>query len=194
MLEADVRSFSPTEGVRRPFGSMRRTIARRLLLSKQTVPHFYLRQTINAGRLAAEYASSKAKFPCSLNDLILQAVARAVAEFPAFRSRLDGDDLLESPHAHIGIAVGLADGLVVPAVLNADRLSLRDLAVETRRIADLARARQVENMGKSVFTVSNLGMYGTDEFLAIINPPESAILAVGALREQASSAGRSIPV
>jgi pyruvate dehydrogenase E2 component (dihydrolipoamide acetyltransferase) len=164
---------------------MRRTIARRLLLSKQTVPHFYVRQTINADRLAAHYAGCKARFPCSLNDLVLLAAARVVAEFPAFRSRLEGDDLVEAADAHIGLAIALADGLVVPAVLNADRLSLSELAAETRRIAGSARLRDIENMGKSVFTVSNLGMYGTEEFAAIINPPESAILAVGSLREQA---------
>ncbi len=185
IVVADVETSTAGRGVRRPLGSLRKIIARRLVLSKVTVPHFYVRQTVPADQLAAYYAASKSKFPCSLNDLVLQAVARVVAEFPAFRSRLDGDDLVEVAQANIGVAVGLADGLVVPVVLNADRLSLRDLAVETRRIADLARLRRIENAGEGVFTVSNLGMYGTEEFSAIINPPESAILAVGAMREQA---------
>ncbi len=185
IVVADVETSTAGRAVRRPLGSLRKIIARRLVFSKQTVPHFYVRQTIHADQLAAHYAACKSKFPCSLNDLVLQAVARVVAEFPAFRSRLEGDELVEAPDANIGVAVGLDDGLVVPAVLHADRLGLRELAVETRRVADLARLRRIENSGEGVFTVTNLGMYGTEEFSAIINPPESAILAVGTMREEA---------
>ena len=189
IVEADVLRASPsaTAGteIRRPLSATRRTIARRLVLAKQTIPHFYLRQQIDAGALAAFYAECKREFPCSLNDPIVRAVGLTVSEFPAFRSRLDGEDLIEAPHAHIGLAVGLEDGLVVPVIRHADRLSLRALALETRRVVELARARKIENAGQAVFTVSNLGMYGTEEFTAIINPPEAAILAVGALRDQA---------
>ncbi len=182
--ERDVLQAAAASGARRPLSAMRRTIARRLLESKQTIPHFYVRQTVNAEALAAFHAGRKAQFPVSLNDIIVKAVAMAVRELPAFRSRLEGDVLVESPQANIGVAVGLEDGLVVPAVLNADQLSLRELAAETKRLVELARQRKIENAGKGVFTVTNLGMFGTEEFAGIINPPESAILAVGALREQ----------
>jgi pyruvate dehydrogenase E2 component (dihydrolipoamide acetyltransferase) len=183
IVQADVGS-APASGTRRPLGTMRRTIAARLTLSKQTIPHFYARQTIDAEALASFVAERKESVRCSLNDVVVKGVALAVREIPAFRSRLDGADVLESADVHIGLAVGLADGVVVPAVLHADALSLRELAAETRRIIAAARERRIENMGKSVFSVSNLGMFGLEEFTAVINPPESAILAVGALRDQ----------
>ncbi len=181
---ADVPSAGAASApVRRPLGAMRRTIARRLVESKQTIPHFYLRQTIDAGPLAAFYARCKQQYPCSLNDIIVRSAALVVREFPAFRSRLEGDEVVELPGVHIGLAVGLDEGLVVPAVLDADRLGLRELAAETRRLVELARVRRIEHAGRSVFSVSNLGMFGTEEFTAIVNPPEAAILAVGAIRE-----------
>lgn len=189
---ADVSGQPPSQavtarekGTRRPLSAMRRTIARRLVESKQTIPHFYLRQTVDAGPIASFYARCKQQYPCSLNDIIIKAVAQSVREFPAFRSRLENDDLVEMAEVHIGLAVGLDDGLVVPAVLDADRLSLRELAAETRRLVEAARIRRIENAGRSVFSVSNLGMVGTEEFTAIVNPPEAAILAVGSMREAA---------
>jgi pyruvate dehydrogenase E2 component (dihydrolipoamide acetyltransferase) len=181
IVQADVREAS---GSRRPLGSMRRAIAARLAASKQTIPHFYARQTVEADALTAFAAEKKAAYRCSLNDVILKAVALAVREFPAFRSRLDGDDIVESADVHLGVAVGLADGVVVPSLLHADSLSLEDLAAQSRRIVAAARERRIENMGRSVFSVSNLGMYGLEEFTAVINPPEAAILAVGAVRDQ----------
>jgi pyruvate dehydrogenase E2 component (dihydrolipoamide acetyltransferase) len=183
IVQADVGD-APAPGNRRPLGTMRRAIAGRLAHSKQTIPHFYARQTIDADALAAFVAERKKSVRCSLNDALLKAVALVVREFPVFRSRLDGDDVLELPDVHLGVAVGLTDGVVVPAVLHADTLGLRALAEETRRIIAAARERRIENMGKSVFSVSNLGMFGLEEFTAIINPPESAILAVGALQDR----------
>ena len=170
---------------RRPLSAMRRTLARRLQESKQTIPHFYVRQTIDAGPLAKFYAACKALFPCSLNDVIVQASAVAVSEFPAFRSRLEQDVLVELPDANIGLAVGLDDGVIVAPVPKADQLGLRALAQEARRVVALARERRPQAPCQTVFSVSNLGMFGVDEFSAIINPPESAILAVGALRDAA---------
>jgi pyruvate dehydrogenase E2 component (dihydrolipoamide acetyltransferase) len=91
--------------------------------------------------------------------------------------------VLEFPRANIGIAVGMDDGLVVPVVMNAEQLTLTQLGAETKRLANQARAGKIENMGQGVFTISNLGMFGVDDFVAIINPPEAAILAVSAVRE-----------
>lgn len=170
---------------REPMTKMRRTIARRLVEAKQTIPHFYVSRTIRATALADFYKARRQQHPCTLNDIILRAVAMAVGEFSPFRSRIDGEDLVTSPDSNIGIAVGIENGLVVPVLLQADQLSLEALANETRRIIQLAREKRVENSGRGVFTVSNLGMYGVDEFSAIINPPESGILAVGSLRETA---------
>jgi len=162
---------------------MRKAIARNLTLSKTTIPHWYITSRINAGALMAFYKSQKAKFGCSVNDVIVMACARAIMEFPAMHSRVDGETVLEFPGANIGVAVGLEEGLVVPVVMNAERLTLEQLTAETKRLANQARAGKIENMGQGIFTISNLGMYGVDEFIAIVNPPEAAILAVSTVRE-----------
>jgi pyruvate dehydrogenase E2 component (dihydrolipoamide acetyltransferase) len=164
---------------------MRKAIARNLSASKQTIPHFYIEMTFDAEPTKRFAAEQKANFPCGVNDVIVAACARAVREFPAFRSRLDGTDLLEFPSANIGIAVGMEDALVVPVVVAADELSLEQLAQRIRRIVDSARKGKIEGLGQGVFTISNLGMFGIARFSAIINPPESAILAVGAVRDEA---------
>jgi pyruvate dehydrogenase E2 component (dihydrolipoamide acetyltransferase) len=106
-----------------------------------------------------------------------------IRDFPAFRSRIEGDGVVEYPAASIGVAVGMDEGLVVPVVVGADGMSLREIASETERIVEAARHGKIIAMGKGVFTVSNLGGFGVEEFTAIINPPESAVLAVGAIRE-----------
>ena len=158
-------------------GGMRRAIARRVLLSKQTIPHFYLKFSIDAGALTALHEETKLKFKTSLNDLLVKACGVAVQAFPAFGSRMEGDELSVRPRADIGVAVGTEDGLLIPTVLDAGELSLKQLAAETRRIVAAARSGKIVNAGKGVFTVTNLGMFGIEEFYGIINPPESAILA-----------------
>lgn len=170
-------------GGRRRMSNMRRAIAKNLVMSKQTVPHFYVRLTVDADPLFALYKAEKAKYQCSVNDVLMLACARVLMEFPALRSRIDGDDIVETPAANIGVAVGIDDGLLVPVVVGADRMNLAQVAADTRRIAELARQGRIEGQGKGVFTISNLGMFGVEEFTAIINPPEAAILAAGAVRE-----------
>jgi pyruvate dehydrogenase E2 component (dihydrolipoyllysine-residue acetyltransferase) len=174
---------SSTGGTRRPLAGMRRAIARGMTASKQNIPHFYMKLTINAGPLHAFYRSEKQRYPCTINDIVTLGCARVVREFPAFRSRIEGDDVIEYPAASIGVAVGMDEGLIVPVVVGADNMSLQQLAVETQRIVEAARQGKVTAMGQGVFTVSNLGGFGVEEFSAIINPPESAILAVGTMRE-----------
>jgi pyruvate dehydrogenase E2 component (dihydrolipoamide acetyltransferase) len=162
---------------------MRKAIATNLQQSKQTVPHFYVRVSVDAGRLLAYAKSRKADAACSVNDVVVAGLGRAIHEFPALRSRLEGDSIVEYPTVNIGIAVGLDDGLVVPVVMQVERLTLAQLAAETKRVVDNARKGKLENLGKAVFSVSNLGMFGVEEFSAIINPPEAGILAVSAARE-----------
>lgn len=171
------------EAVRRPLSKMRRAIGVNLQRSKQTIPHFYVRTTIDAGSLMAHYKAARPATNCSVNDLIVLAVGRAMRDFPAVRSQIDGDHIVEFPHANIGIAVGVDDGLVVPVVLGVDKLSLAELAKESKRVVQAGRKGMLENVGKGNFTISNLGMFGVEEFGAIINPPESGILAVSAVRE-----------
>lgn len=174
---------APAGAVRKRLSSMRKAIARNLSLSKSTIPHWYLSARVDAGPLLSFYKGQKAKYPCSLNDVIVMACARAMVEFPMFRSRFDDDAILEFPTANIGVAVGMDDGLVVPVVLGAESYTLERLGAETRRLAATARAGKIENMGLGTFTISNLGMFGVDEFVAIVNPPEAAILAVGAAQD-----------
>lgn len=169
--------------VRRPMSKMRKAIAVNLQTSKQTVPHFYVKLTINAEPLFAFYKAQKPATGCTLNDVILLAVGRTVGDFPAFRSRVEGNDIVEMPAANIGVAVSVDDGLVVPVVPGVQGLTLGQLASDSKRIVEAARKGKVENMGKGVFTISNMGMLGVEEFAAIINPPESGILAIAAVRE-----------
>jgi pyruvate dehydrogenase E2 component (dihydrolipoamide acetyltransferase) len=168
---------------RRRLTPMRKAVARNLLASKQTIPHFYMQLTVNAAPLSELQKSEKSKYQCSLNDFVTKACAKAIREFPAFRSRIENDEMVEFNDVNIGIAVGMDEGLVVPVVLGADTLSIKDLAAETRRLAQSAKTGKIENMGKGVFTITNLGMFGIEQFTAIVNPPEAAIMAVGTLRE-----------
>lgn len=168
---------------RRPMPKMRRAIGLNLQRSKQTIPHFYLRMTIEATQLLAHYRDQKPRTGCTINDCIVLATGRAMAEFPAVRSQIVGDEIVEYPHANIGIAVGVEHGLVVPVVCQVDQLSLAQLAAEAKRVVENARNGKLSNIGQGNFTITNLGMFGVEEFSAIINPPESGILAVSAARE-----------
>ena len=185
VAKAKVAAIVSSDGkpIRRPMPKMRRAIGLNLQRSKQTVPHFYVRMTIDAGPLFAYYREQKPRTNCTLNDCVVLAISRAMAECPGVRSQIDGDEIIQYPHANIGIAVGVDDGLVVPVVRNADTLTLSQLAAEAKRVVDNARKGKLENIGQGNFTVSNLGMFGVEEFSAIINPPESGILAVSAVRE-----------
>lgn len=171
-------------GTRTPMPKMRKAIARNLSLSKQTVPHWYATVSVEVDAMLAYYKKEKALYPCSLNDVIIQAVGRVVMEMPEFRTQVDGDDLVLFGSANIGLAVALESGLVVPVVKGVDYMNLKGIAAESRRVIESAKSGKLEGIGEGVFTISNLGMFGVEEFAAIINPPESGILAVGSVREE----------
>ncbi len=176
-------------GSSRALSPMRRVIAQRLTQSKQTVPHFYLTVDVDmraAHDRRAEYNTvAAAERKISFNDLIVRACALALASNPAVRSQWDGDAIRTADSVDIGVAVSLDDGLIVPIVRGADGKSVAALGAEVRALAERARAGKLQPSEYSggCFTISNLGMYGIVNFSAIINPPESAILAVGAIRE-----------
>jgi len=179
---------APAEGDEvRELSPMLKAVARRMTESKTTVPHFYVSSEIDMTRalqlrkeLNEALADSGEKV--SVNDLIVRASAQALVQHPqAHRSYVDATHVYHA-HAHVGIAVALDDGLIVPVLRDADTKSLRQIAVEARDLAERARAgklRQREIEG-GTFTVSNMGMLGVSAFAAIINPPESTILAVSA--------------
>ena len=178
----------------RPLSPMRKTIARRLSESKKTVPHFYLTIDVDAEGLMglresinAEIADPKAEkpFKVSINDLLIKAVAGALVRVPECNAQFTDEALLIHRRVDISVAVAIPDGLVTPVVRNADQKSVVAIAKEVRDLASRARAKKLkpEEMSDGTFSISNLGMFGIDEFSAVINPPEGAILAVGQTRD-----------
>ncbi len=170
-----------------PLSKMRRAIARRMTESKQTVPHFYV--TVSADLTAALELKAglerEAGVELTVTDLIVKAAALCLRELPGVNCRLLGDTVLFLEDVHVGIAVTLDEGVIVPVLQKADRRPLADLARESRRIAAAARERRLEGGDPAGFTVSNLGMLGIESFTAIINPPETGILAVGGVEKRA---------
>jgi pyruvate dehydrogenase E2 component (dihydrolipoamide acetyltransferase) len=173
-----------------PLTAMRRTIARRLSQSMQTAPHYYVTSVIDTEKLAAlrqqinEYtATDPVPVKVSFNDLIVKAVAKALVRIPQVNASFAEDRLLLKRQVHIGVAVALEQGLIVPVLRDADKRGILDIARETRRLAEAAREGKLrpEDFSGGTFTISNLGMYGVESFTAVINPPESAILAVGSI-------------
>jgi len=177
-----------------PLDSMRRTIAKRLIEAKQTIPHFYLTADMDAGRLIAmrEEANAAAPkdkdgqpaFKLSLNDFIIKAWAAALQHVPAANAVWAEDSILRFQHSDIGVAVAIEGGLITPVIRKAEAKSLTAISAEMRDLAERARVRKLkpnEYQG-GASAISNLGMYGVREFSAIINPPHATILAVGATR------------
>ena len=166
--------------------SMRRTIAKRLVQSKAPVPHFYLTVDVAAERLWDAYrALREENYPISLNDVIIKASAAALRRHPEINASFGGDHVTYYSRIHIGVAVAIDDGLITPVIRDADTKPLTAIAAEAKALADRARDRQLQpnEYTGATFSISNLGMMGIEEFSAIINPPEAAILAVGAVRE-----------
>jgi pyruvate dehydrogenase E2 component (dihydrolipoamide acetyltransferase) len=166
-----------------PVTQMRRIIAQRLGESKFSAPHFYLRMTItmdNAmeARKAINLVSSE---KVSFNDLVIKACAMALRKHPAVNSSWMGDFIRQNHHIHIGTAVAVEEGLIVPVVKFADQKSLSQISAEAGTLIDKARNKKIQphEFTGNTFTISNLGMMDIDEFTAIINPPDSCILAVG---------------
>ncbi len=176
-----------------PLDSMRRTVAKRLIEAKQTIPHFYLTADIDVGRVMAMREEANAAAPerdgqpalkLSLNDFIIKAWAAALQRIPAANAVWAEDRILRLKSSDIGVAVALDGGLITPVMRNAEAKSLTAISAEMRDLAERARAKKLkpnEYQG-GASAISNLGMYGVREFSAIINPPHATILAVGATR------------
>jgi pyruvate dehydrogenase E2 component (dihydrolipoamide acetyltransferase) len=169
-----------------PASEMRRTIAKRLVTSLGPVPHFFLTTEIEMDRAAEMRKGINELDPelkISVNDIIIKVAAAALMQHPQVNASFQDKVVRYYEHADIGVAVAIEEGLITPIVRAADQLSLSEIAAEVRDLAERARNRKLkpeEYLGAS-FSISNLGMFGIDEFTAIINPPEGAILAVGAM-------------
>ena len=176
-------------GTSRQMSTIRKVIARRLVQSKQTIPHFYLTLDVDmraAARVRAEYNDSVTEDrKISFNDLVVRACVVGLQEFPQLNSQLDGETIKTPSSVNIGVAVALEDGLIVPVIKDAQNKGISALGQETRELAGRARkgGLKPEEYSGGTFSVSNLGMYEIEQFQAIINPPEAAILAVGAIRD-----------
>jgi pyruvate dehydrogenase E2 component (dihydrolipoamide acetyltransferase) len=182
--EPAVSDLNADETGPRQMSRMRRVIAERLTLSATTVPQFTVTVSVDASRLLMLRSELKAAGNVlSVTDFIVHAVAQTLAEFPDVNSRTDGVSVWSRRRVHVGLAVALPDGLVVPVIRDANRRSLEDLHARTAELAESARNGTLspDDMTGSTFTISNLGMFGVDEFSAIINPGESAILAVSSV-------------
>ena len=166
-----------------PLSQMRKIIAQRLAESKFSAPHFYLRMTVTMDNAieARKAINEVSPVKVSFNDLIIKAVAIALRRHPAVNSSWMGDFIRQNQHIHIGTAVAIDEGLIVPVIKYADQKSLSQIAEESKMLADKARNKKLQppEFTGNTFTISNLGMMDIDEFTAIINPPDSCILAVG---------------
>ncbi len=180
-------------------GSMRRIIGERMTLSKQTAPHFYLNMDVDMTGVEARRSALKqqgAGPAPSINDFILKAVSRALAESPSMNAAWVDGGVRQFPDVNLGVAVAVEEGLVAPVIRNADRLGLEELARCGAELTRQARSRKLEpaDCQGGTFTVSNLGMFGVDSFVAIINPPQCGILAVGRVAPRVVPEGDDITV
>jgi pyruvate dehydrogenase E2 component (dihydrolipoamide acetyltransferase) len=166
---------------------IRKVIARRLQQSKQTIPHFYVTVTVDMTDAIYQRKELNTKADkdskVSMNDMVVKAAAVALGEFPQVNCKIDEDNIVYLADINIGVAVGLDDGLVVPVLPEVDTLSLKGIAQKTKELVDLAKAGKQASLTAGTFTISNMGMLNVDNFVAIINPPETAILAVGSVRK-----------
>ncbi len=169
-----------------PMSKMRKVIARRMVQSKQTTPHFYVTVSVEmtgAFRLRDEL-NRASEDSISINDMITKAAALALEEFYHINSVVENDHIIILKDINIGLAVSLDEGLVVPVIAQAEKLSLKEIARETKRVIGLAKSGKQASLTPGTFTISNMGMMGVENFIAIINPPESAILAIGSTEKK----------
>jgi pyruvate dehydrogenase E2 component (dihydrolipoamide acetyltransferase) len=185
--EAQMPGAAPvTPGMGTPLNKMRQAIARRMTESKTTVPHFYVTTEINmtaALNVRAQLnAMATEADKISVNDLVVAAAAKTLLQFPNLNSSYRDGTIERHSQINIGIAVALEEGLITPVLHDADKKSIKVIAAESKAMGERAHANKLraDDLGGGTFTISNLGMFGVDEFVAIINPPEAAILAVGA--------------
>ncbi|HET6420541.1 MAG TPA: dihydrolipoamide acetyltransferase family protein, partial [Geobacteraceae bacterium] len=186
---AEEKAVAPVaEGKAEPLSRMRAAIAKNVALSWRTIPHFSV--TVSVDMAEAETLQRGFRdggVPISINDIIVKAAAMALRKFPRLNASFSEEGVILYPEINIGIAVSVEDGLLVPIVRGCDRLSLKNVSALSRELVDRARQGKIseKEISGGTFTVSNLGMFGVEEFTAVIYPTQAAILAVGAIRDTA---------
>ena len=202
IVKKDIENYSPAASASTPISApvsgvesfhevnvsqMRKTIASRLAESKFTAPHFYLTVEINMDKASAarEQMNAISDVKISMNDLVVKATAASLRKNPNINSSWLGSKIRYNHHIHIGVAMAVEDGLLVPVVRFADQKSLSQISTEVKEYGKKAKEKklQPQDWAGNTFTISNLGMFGIDEFTAIINPPDACILAVGGVKE-----------
>jgi len=194
--------FTPVSGEEgytdHPVSQMRKAIAKRLGESKFSAPHFYLTMEINMDNAISfrNQLNELSPVKVSFNDLVVKAVACALRQHPAVNASWMGDKIRRYTHIHIGVAVAIEDGLIVPVIRFADQKTFPQIAAETKELAAKAKNKKLQpnEFSGNTFTVSNLGMMDIDEFTAIINPPDSCILAIGRIKETVVRKGEGFGV
>ncbi len=169
-----------------PISQMRKTIAKRLAESKFTAPHFYLTMDIDMDvAIQTRKSLSALEVKVSYNDFVVKAVALALKKHPNVNSSWLGDVIRRNQHVHIGVAVAVEDGLLVPVIRFADGKSLSEISSDVKDLAGKAKTKKLQpsDWEGNTFTISNLGMFGIESFTAIVNPPDSCILAIGGIKE-----------
>lgn len=188
-----IRPAYGTDDERVPTSSMRNIIAERLLASKTQIPHFYLQMEIDAAPLmefrahlnAANEKTGGVKY--TVNDFILKAVVRAAQAQPAINAAWDGDAIVKFKSVGLSVAIAIDDGLVTPVIKQAEKKTLLEISQSVKDLAGKAKNKKLspDDFAGGTITVSNLGAYGIDQFAAIINPPQAAIVAIGSIRKAA---------
>lgn len=187
---AYVPTVTPGETVREPVSKLRAAIGRRMTAAKQGLPHFYVIADLDVEPLMSLRTTLNARLPeqakLSVNDFLVKAAAMALRAFPNINASLEGDEIVRHGQVNVGVAVSVEDGLLTVVMKDADLKPLRTLSSELRTLIGRAREGRVrpDDIAGSTFTVSNLGMFEVDHFIAIINPPEAAILAIGSVRDE----------
>jgi pyruvate dehydrogenase E2 component (dihydrolipoamide acetyltransferase) len=171
-----------------PYAGIRRIIGERLSMSASTAPHVYFTQKVNMEKLlnARKQVNEASSVKVSVTDFIVRAVTMALEKYPGVNASLDGDTILQFESVNVGVAVAAPGGLIVPNIKNAEKMSLVEIAEASALLIDKAREGKLlpSEYAGGTFTISNLGMFGIDNFTAIINPPEAAILAISATKEE----------
>lgn len=179
----------PGPGKDVPLSSIRKTIAKRMTQSKTTAPHFYVTVEVDMEPATAfrDQMLNATSIKISYTDILIKAAASALMNHPGVNATYQGDTMRQYHFAHIGVAVALDEGLVTPVIRNCEQKRIDQISVELRELVEKARNRKLkpEEYQGSTFTISNLGMFGVEDFVAIVNPPEGAILAVGSIVERA---------
>jgi pyruvate dehydrogenase E2 component (dihydrolipoamide acetyltransferase) len=183
----------------RPLSSMRAIIAKLMPLSKGPVPHFYVTSEVSMDRawtLRAELNALEGQPKVSVTDMVVKACSLALLKNPGVNAQLQGQSIRVFHRAHIGLAIALDEGLITAVLRDCDAKPLGQIAVEARDLAERARGGKLraQELSGATFSISNLGMYDVEEFSAIINPPEGAILAVGAVLEKPVAEGGELRV